>query len=770
MPPDAIYDPQTGMYFSPSTGQYFDMSGNPMSGSAGATVPNDVPPGATAGNPPAAPPQGGSPGGKWILNPNTYNYDWVDPKGQLATIGGHSVLFDPSTGAIIKDFGPVATGAGSSNSGFYSAGLQAQSAAAELAERQRQFNEKFGYDKAVNDQQYGLRAGDLSGYMNGAPTLARDQLNQNQSQFQSKQALDYFTQLSNEAANPRNYIESFFKQRGELAPAAAQGQGNVAAIQRYLPFLLGSQSTATSGAPSASMARGTNQTIGAQGPAVANFVPPWALGTPANTSPNPNPITASAPMTRVGASDLGSPTTTDMPGGAPGQVFRGVGNQGPAFGIAFNEHADAPITGTPGAMNQPANVGGGYTADDATKEAYVKSVGGQYARGGIIPEPVVGRGTMSGKTYTFGEPDPRTGRPRPEGVVPANILPKFLKRRAGAMVAPGQPIHSYALGGIIGDPYTTPDPYDAPPPAPPSPDPYSGGSSTPDPGYTTGPYAGPGGYQPDPSVVAPFTGGSLPSSPTGMQGTGTGVATPGGYYGPTTPTPTPTTTPSSPAPDALATPGPAPLAGPAPTGAVTPQVDPTSLLPPFVTQPQGLPQASNNWNSSLAQKPWQTDATMPGGTPGPVYGPGAGFGSQTGGLTGGIFPRDVTPPGTFGHVTPGLTPQFLPGEDTNNSVLSQLQQSGAVPPFLTRLFGQARGDQTFGTNTPQRMDLPKDVPLVSSLQYSLMTPSEQQALLSFVSAYGVSPDDYLALIKQYSPTGGASSQPTFGNQFQPVRQ
>ena len=112
-------------------------------------------------------------------------------------------------------------------------------------------------------------------------------------------------------------------------------------------------------------------------------------------------------------------------------------------------------------------------------------------------------------------------------------------------------------------------------------------------------------------------------------------------------------------------------------------------------------------------------------------------------------------------------PQFLPGEDTGggSSVLSQMQGLNAVPPFLTRAFAQQRGDVTQGTNTPNRMDIPKDVPLVSQLSFDQMTPSEQQALFSYVSAYGITPDDYKALIAQYSPQGGPSRMPTFGSSF-----
>jgi hypothetical protein len=82
---------------------------------------------------------------------------------------------------------------------------------------------------------------------------------------------------------------------------------------------------------------------------------------------------------------------------------------------------------------------------------------------------------------------------------------------------------------------------------------------------------------------------------------------------------------------------------------------------------------------------------------------------------------------------------------------------------MQRIWAQGRGDPTQGTNTPQRTDLPPDLPLVSQLAWQQLSPSEQQALLSYVSSLGVTPEDYLALIQQNSPMGGPAQSPVFGN-------
>lgn len=116
----------------------------------------------------------------------------------------------------------------------------------------------------------------------------------------------------------------------------------------------------------------------------------------------------------------------------------------------------------------------------------------------------------------------------------------------------------------------------------------------------------------------------------------------------------------------------------------------------------------------------------------------------------------VTPPAAVlpvgpGGVSPNLAPLYN-GTATNTPLQGfQSQLGGQLPPFLARLFSQNSGDLSQGTNVPQRFALPPDVPLISSLAYSQMQPSEQQALLSYVSGYGVTPEDYIAAIGANTP-------------------
>jgi hypothetical protein len=113
-----------------------------------------------------------------------------------------------------------------------------------------------------------------------------------------------------------------------------------------------------------------------------------------------------------------------------------------------------------------------------------------------------------------------------------------------------------------------------------------------------------------------------------------------------------------------------------------------------------------------------------------------------------------------------FAPNYLPGEDVSRgNPLAALKSANAVPPFLSRLFAQAQGDQTQGTNVNQQAHLPPDVPLMSSMAWAQLSPSEQQGFLSYVSSYGVSPDDYLAMVQAASPQGGSSRYPLFGNRY-----
>jgi hypothetical protein len=641
--------------------------------------------------------------------------------------------------------------------------FEAEQARLALAEKQRQFNEQFGADKARGDQQQQVTQGNLTGYYNGQNTLARDQLNQNQQQFDATQAFNQYKYLSELAANPRNFVQNFFARRGATPPpgVAQYGTQTPTQIMPFQQFLQGQTQQQANNMP---------QQIGRQAvqPPSGPMIDARPFRSPTGYQ-SPKPTTAIADFIRQ-ATPAPTPATVRtntvanfQPSGQTGatgtQQFVQGGN---LSGMQLPDNVPA----SQALANAQANSGGlqvqtgsdGYTSmydpnDDSRMGTPGVPQNFAYAKGGIVPEPVVGRGVISGQRYTFGEKGP-------EAVVPSNYLPDFLKSRAGKETMGGK---AYYWGGDIGfdsgdgyqpapdysfpelqyqDPYIQPDPVYGTPPSSTDNGAANGGGPV---------YAG----TEDDRVANPNagnTGASAPSpSPT--------VSAPGGPVAPavteipdpaaSTVAPPPVTVarppstvapPPPPAPPRPSTPG--DPAGVDPVGvAPTSLPNPSNYLPSFVTQPLGLPQASNNFNATA---------------------------STTNGV--GIMPGQVAPAGTFNpQAANSYLPTFLPGED-QTSTLASLAANNAVPPFLSRIFAQQAGAQDFGTNQPQTYTLPRDVPIVSKLGFSQMAPSEQQALLSYVSSYGVTPEDYIAAIERLSPSGSSSRNPLFGSSFQYARQ
>jgi hypothetical protein len=370
-------------------------------------------------------------------------------------------------------------------------------------------------------------------------------------------------------------------------------------------------------------------------------------------------------------------------------------------------------------------------------------MGGGYARGGIVPERVVGWGTQSGQRYEFGEDGP-------EGVVPNDMLPAFLKQRHGIA-------GRYMVGGQIG--------YD------PEYDPYST------------PLA-------DPTLINQKAPGGGFQYPTYTDTSGGQVDNPYGSVAPITeapvPTPTPTPTPSPLSSPTLSpqqqqdlqqyldwfnaqqtAPAPAPAGSPGDTSGGPPAGQP-DLQPVFPQQPTGGGTGGVSPLIGGNETPFPTPTPQFGGGGGPAVpvaaqpialpqngqvSTPAPFGTPT--------PRDLAPAGTFGG-TVSTRPYFQPGEDTPFSALSA---AGAIPPFLSRVMAQGRGEQAFGTNQPQRFNLPADVPLVSRLSYLQMSPSERAAFSSYISSYGIDPSDYFDYMESASPQGGQHPLPTFGTRF-----
>lgn len=687
-------------------------------------------------------------------NPTTHFIPKSSYADKVVNVGGK--LVDVSTGKVIFDGTSGGGGGGVSPTTAYAQEQANARDAAALAEQQRQFNETFGYNKARGDQQQQVSEGQLSGVYRGQPT-------EQARQFNSKQALDYYTQLSAAASNPRNFMQNFFQIRGELPPAAYQQYGNVAALQRgnpgfnpqqFVPQFAGGAGVQSNGVPTTSA---PTPSVGV--PLTQQQFNPQQVAQLTQQAINPN--VAGNIYSRGGANGTFANGTGY---GAGGQSFQG--QMGAADYYRNNPNA-APGTFMDAA--QSAAYQAAHPVDPSVEEradlmqerkANPGAFGIAYAQGGVVPEPVIGFGVHSGKRYTFGENGP-------EGVVPASYLPQFLQQRHGQETGPTR---SYAYGGIIGDAYG--DQYA---------DPNGGGTP-----YNPDPYSPPDPFTPTPTGGMKFKGGiASPFAPApGTNGSGIvdygapAPTTP--YYGPNdVNTPTPYTAPPTQQTPVIGPPQNAPggqsnhqMFDPSqvadltrgalapvvttqpvtsPIGSVNPIVEspvvpqPSQFIPSFVQQPQGLPQASNNFNANVPPT---------GGNP----------------FTG-ATPGSLAPPGTFNPQATSpysqFLPNFLPGEDTP---LTSLLGQGALPPFLGRTFAQQLGSQKYGTNQPNPFVLPNGVPLISKLGASQMIPSERAAFESYISSFGITPEDYWNYVEQTSPQGGQSQQQNFGNRFQTYRQ
>jgi hypothetical protein len=184
-----------------------------------------------------------------------------------------------------------------------------------------------------------------------------------------------------------------------------------------------------------------------------------------------------------------------------------------------------------------------------------------------------------------------------------------------------------------------------------------------------------------------------------------------------------------------------PAAAPAPTLVPPPAPPPTPVVPP--ASPFELP-------TGVQPGPVTQTAPNPGPSPAPVVTP-TNIPNPTPSFNIPDFLRQ-TPSGL------GRTPKFLPENlASEDPIIAQMLQQGAFPPFLQRIFAQKQGLAGLGTNVPQQTDLPPGVPLVSKLAFAQMTPSEQAAFTSFISAHGLTPEDYFSMVEAASPQGGAGS-------------
>lgn len=617
---------------------------------------------------------------------------------------------------------------------------------ARLAEDRRQYDETFGYQKARFNSEFPLQESQATGYYKGAPTLDRERFGENQYQHDSTQAIDYYKDLMNRVSNPRNFVQSYFERRGFAAPADAAKYGNTAPGER--PWTIGSlQQFLPSFLNTARAVRGTApQQTQTSVPAAQTFMLP--------------PAVTAAPQG----------TTTELrrpagPGAFPGMPFTGTPNTSGGYDNIqaqgnFALHTNPLVNN---GKQQAISLANGMSFDDFAKRLAPNDENSKvaaYARGGIVPEPVVGQGLVSGQTYTFGERGP-------EGIVPAEMLPRFLRRRGGR--------GSYALGGLIGyDGYLEP----TPPPAysydPPPSENYSEGGDVYSENYSEG-----GGQltmapTPPPPPVSQYdysqgdlapvvnTAASAPQLPSTTTG-------PAGSL-PSTSTVIPPAQPFALTPEQQAdiqrqiaeT-----AARNRQTTTTTPPIEDPAARARREAEERARQEAERQRQEAERLRGIQQPVHVPQGptTAQPVAGVG-GTNPFTGQLA---TNRTASAPGTFGRSIPGAGPQFLAGED-QQSPIAQLAASGALPPFVTRLLAQSAGVHNQSTSTPQRFDLPPDLPLISSLAYQQMLPSERAGLESLLSAYGIDPSDYFSMVEAYSPQGPRAESPLFGARLNPYRQ
>lgn len=731
-----------GIWIDTTTGLYYDDQGNTLSGDAlNAAIQNNsdtsAAPGTTAS--PVAPgqidPDPTHPGHYPGQTPPWISAGYPTFAAWSQAVGAQKAADEAyRQGQIALQQKQINATSNASGASIANARLAAQTAANDLAEKQREFD-------AGQISMTAYQAAQI------ADAQAKNALTQQQQQF------DQFTKLSDLAANPRNFMQTFFLHRGFQPPAGSAAYGNGYA----LPDFMGGKTSAAS----ASGPVGGKFTTGSGTAAPVNRAggasTPGLFGSAANPNPMPTPTyagpaitelkagaTTPTPISQYHAPIVSNGVVQGQGQGAVGQQFQGV----MGTPIAFNDHADAAIVGAPGGLDQPKQLygaGGPYYGPNNVNAPTA------FAKGGITPEPIMGVGMHSNPTMFHAlsqSPGHKylIGEEGPEGVVPANYLPKFLQSRHGKQALMHEPMPSgdlassdtnygtnvggmgttYANGGVIayGDGGMIGPPEGA-----------SGGDMMAM--FAAGGPLGMPSQAMQAAMRSPLMGRTMDGGAMGVTGDitafagGGSLGTPGGY----TATPEMQQDYAKQTQDYLAKNG--SMSGFTPTAYSAPQPTTTTpepaedYIPPTPTPTYSAP-ASSYGSQSI-----QTGAkSIISATPN----------------TSSTYSSPVTPAPAVTAQQPTATSNTNPysTNPTYSGTVSpydQLSQAGAIPPFLSRVMAQGAGNQAYGTNLPQMAYLPPGVPLVSQLAYDQMSPSEQQALQSYVSSYGVTPEDYLAQIK-----------------------
>lgn len=316
----------------------------------------------------------------------------------VTNLGGGNYQYEYADGTYeIVDSTP-SSGGGGATAGQ---ALQSQAAAASLAEQQRQFDLTQGERKARGDQEM---------------RLAQDRFGEDKRQFDASQQLNRGNTLLGLGSRPDTLIKYLYALQGQQTP---QGLMNTTANLPGYQNVIGrtNYGTAPGAAPAlggqgnpANPYAGTNTNFGGSpttaDTAIINGVKVWAGG------PYSGKPVASTP---ANAGDLTPYLQNPGLAPAPVQVQQPPPSMMPVASGGTNITSTAP-TGAPVSQQSEQDA---LIASGRTPKFYSNGVA-IFKDGGPIPEPVIGVGMKSGKTYKFGEEGP-------EFVISHDKLPEFMK-------------------------------------------------------------------------------------------------------------------------------------------------------------------------------------------------------------------------------------------------------------------------------------------------------------------------------------------------------
>lgn len=271
----------------------------------------------------------------------------------------------------------AATGASTVN-----ANIAARTAAANTAENARQFNEQMGFDKAKYDQDYQFNRGKELLSLGSRPDTLVKYLYALQGQ-QTPQGLQNTTAnlpgfqnvlgTTNYGTSAPSSTPTITSTSSGAAPVAAAPQ--IAAAQ---------QQTAQRVQQGAALAPNSGVALSAPLPNIG----------PNGTAPNLVQPSLQLAKTAAGVPQIQAPTS----GGAVGIM--------PTSSVLANVQTNAAGASAPISLS-----------DYAVKNGFKLA---PYAKGGVIPEPVIGIGQRSGQMYQFGEQGPETVVPAGDTLAEAN--------------------------------------------------------------------------------------------------------------------------------------------------------------------------------------------------------------------------------------------------------------------------------------------------------------------------------------------------------------